>query len=333
MKNIKKTIYSGMQPTGFITLGNYLGALKNWLKLQNNDEYLNIYAIADLHSLTQRLNPKEFSKQTLSFFTQYLACGLDVDKNILYIQSQVHEHAELNWILSTITYVGEMNRMTQFKDKSRMQEENINMGLMNYPILMASDILLFNTDLVPIGIDQKQHLEITRDIAGRFNNLYGNIFKIPEAYYNKVAAKIMSLQDPTKKMSKSDENPNATVFILDEPNVIRKKFKRAVTDNIGEVNYDPEKQPGVSNLLSIYASCCDISIEKAEKEFKGYGYAALKSKTAESVISLLEPVQKKYKELSKDKKYVLSVINKGQEKASSIAQRTMSKVKKKVGLL
>ena len=328
----KKIIYSGIQPTGLVTLGNYIGALSNWLKLQNDENYQCIYSIADLHSLTVRQVPSEFRNRAISFFAQYLACGLDPQKNIMYFQSHVHEHAELTWILNCFTYVGEASRMTQFKDKSQKHPDNINMGLMDYPVLMAADILLYNTSLVPIGVDQKQHLEIARDLAMRFNNTYSPTFNVPEPLISGVGAKIKSLQNPIAKMSKSDPNENATISILDSTDDIMRKFKRAVTDSDNEIRYGEDK-PGISNLITIYASCKGIAIDAAVKELQGLSYAALKEMVGCSVVDMLAPVKARYDELIKDKEGLFKISKEGQEQASSIARKTLRKVYKKVGLV
>lgn len=326
----KKVVYSAVQPTGCITLGNYIGAISNWLKL--SEEFFGIYAIADLHALTIRQNPAEYRQRALSFFAQYIACGLDPNKCILYFQSHVPAHAELTWILNCFTYIGETNRMTQFKDKSAKHTDNINMGLMDYPVLMAADILLYQTDLVPVGIDQKQHLELSRDLAIRFNNLYSPTFAVPEPYIPKQGAKIFSLQDPTQKMSKSDPDANATISIIDTPEVIVRKFKRAVTDSEGMIAYSDDK-PGVSNLLTIFSSVTGKSIESIVSDYRGKGYAELKQGVADAVIEKLKPAQQKYSELIGDKAYLLSIAKEGAEKAERIANRTLSKVYKKVGLV
>ncbi len=330
---MQKTVYSGIQPTGTMTLGNYIGAINNWVKMQEDETYRCIYAIADLHSLTVRQVPSELRQRTFSFLAQLLACGLDPNKNIIYIQSHVHQHAELQWILDCFTYVGEMSRMTQYKDKSAKHTENINMGLLNYPVLMAADILLYQTELVPIGVDQKQHLEIARDIAIRFNNLYSPTFTVPEGFIPKVGAKIMSLQNPLSKMSKSDENENATINLTDENDVIARKIKRAITDSDAKIYYDADKKPGVSNLLSIYSTATKKSIEEAEKEFNNLSYQDLKERTADALIALLEPFRVKYLEYINNRDYLLDVAKSGAERAGFIAEKTLSKVKKKVGLV
>lgn len=329
MSEDKKIIFSGMQPSGTPSLGNYLGALKNWVKLQ--DEYNCLYSIVDLHSITVRQDPTLLRQRSRNLLTLFLALGLDPEKNIIYYQSHVSAHAELAWILNCFTYVGELNRMTQFKEKSQKHAENINAGLFTYPVLMAADILLYQTDLVPVGEDQRQHLEIARDIAIRFNNVYGDVFKVPEGYIPKAGARIMGLQDPTKKMSKSDsDNDNNVIHILDDLNQIRNKIKRSVTDSENEVRYSADK-PGISNLLNIYCAITGKSIEEAEKDFVGKGYGDFKSAVAEVVVDELRPIQEKFKELSADKAYIDSVIKNGAEKANYIAQKTLRKAQKKVG--
>ena len=326
----KKVIYSGIQPTGCITIGNYIGAIKNWLELADN--YHCIFSIVNMHAMTVRQDPEKFRNTTLSFFAQYIACGLDPEKQILYIQSQVRSHAQLTWLLNCFTYIGEMSRMTQFKDKSFKNESNVNMGLMSYPILMASDILLYGTDLVPVGADQKQHLEFTRDLALRFNNIYGNVFKVPEPYISKQGAKIFSLQEPTAKMSKSDDNINGFVSIIDSSDVIMAKIKRAVTDSDNKIIMRDDKA-GISNLLTIYSAFSDKSIRDAENEFEGKGYGEFKIKVAEAVIDRLEPVREKYNQLIKDKAYLMDVARAGADKADRISERILSKVEKKVGYI
>lgn len=326
----KKVIYSGIQPTGCITIGNYIGAVNNWLKLQN--DYHCIFSIVNLHALTVRQDPKVLKETTLSFFAQYMACGLNPEEQILYIQSHVKNHAYLSWLLNCFTYIGEMSRMTQFKEKSKKHESNINVGLMTYPVLMAADILLYGTDLVPVGIDQKQHLEFARDIAIRFNNIYGNVFKVPEPYIAEQGAKIYSLQEPTAKMSKSDSNINGYVSIIDDADSIMRKFKRAVTDSDNKIILSEDK-PGISNLLTIYSTFADCTIDQAVQEFEGKGYGEFKVKVAESVIEGLRPVREKYNTLIKDKKYLREVAQEGAQKAESISRRIMSKVEKKIGLI
>ncbi|HEX3075653.1 MAG TPA: tryptophan--tRNA ligase [Lachnospiraceae bacterium] len=324
----KKTIFSGMQATGTLTLGNYLGALKNWVNL--NEDYENFYCVVDLHSITVRQDPAELRKRARALLTLYIAAGLDPVKNCIYYQSHVSGHAELSWILNCFTYMGELNRMTQFKDKSAKHADNINAGLYTYPVLMAADILLFQTDLVPVGVDQKQHLEITRDIAERFNNIYGDVFTIPEPYIGQVGAKIMSLQDPTKKMSKSDENPNASIYLMDDTDTIIRKFKRAVTDSDNSILYTDEK-PGIKNLIDIYSLASGKSVEDVVKEFDGKGYGDFKLAVGESVASMLKPLQERYDELTKDKAYIDGIIKTNGEKANYYATKTLRKVQKKVG--
>lgn len=324
----KKVLFSGMQATGTLTLGNYLGALQNWVKL--SDEYECFYSVVDLHSITVRQDPAELRKRARNLLMLYIAAGLDPKKNCIYYQSHVSGHAELSWILNCFTYMGELNRMTQFKDKSAKHADNINAGLFTYPVLMAADILLYQADVVPVGIDQMQHLEITRDIAQRFNGIYGDVFTIPEAYVGKSGAKIMSLQDPVKKMSKSDENPNGSVFLMDDTDTIIRKFKRAVTDSMAQITYSDE-QPGVKNLLDIYCACNGITSEEAVKEFDGKGYGELKLAVGESVVSVLKPLQDRYEALSKDKAYIDGIIKENAEKANYYATKTLRKVQKKVG--
>lgn len=325
----KKVLYSGMQATGTLTLGNYLGALKNWVEL--TDEYECIYGVMDLHSLTVRQVPAEFRKNARALYALYVAAGLDPEKNCIYYQSHVSGHAELGWILDCFTYMGELNRMTQFKDKAAKHADNINAGLYTYPVLMAADILLYQADVVPVGVDQKQHLEITRDIAERFNHIYGDVFTIPEAYIGKKGAKIMSLQEPGKKMSKSDTNANATILLLDDTDTIIRKFKRAVTDSESEVRYAEEK-PGISNLMDIYSAVTGKTYEEIEKEFAGKGYGDFKLAVGETVADHLKPLQERYEQLMKDKAYIESMIKQNDEKAAYYANKTLRKVQKKVGL-
>jgi tryptophanyl-tRNA synthetase len=329
MKMDKKTIYSGIQPSGTPTLGNYIGAIKNWVNLQ--DEYNCYYCAVDLHAVTTRQNPTELRRSCLDVLSILLAAGLDPEKNILYFQSHVSAHAELAWVLSCYTYLGELNRMTQFKEKSGKNEDNLNAGLYTYPVLMAADILLYGTDMVPVGADQKQHLELARDIATRFNNLYGDVFTVPEPFIGKVGGRVMSLTNPETKMSKSDENPNSYISLLDEPNVILKKFKRAVTDSENTIKYC-EEQPGVSNLLSIYSAVNGVSVDQAQKEFEGEGYGVLKTKVGEAVVEELKPFQEKYKKIRADKAYLNKVMQDGAEKARRNSIKILRKVYKKVGL-
>ena len=328
MINDKKILFSGMQATGSLTLGNYLGALKNWLNLC--DDYECFYSVVDLHSITVRQDPAELRKKARNLLMLYIAAGLDPEKNCIYFQSHVSGHAELSWILNCFTYMGELNRMTQFKDKSAKHADNINAGLFTYPVLMAADILLYQTDVVPVGKDQLQHLELTRDIAMRFNSIYGDVFTIPEPYLGKAGAKIMSLQDPTKKMSKSDENPNASIYLMDDRDTIIRKFKRAVTDSEARIHYC-EEQPGVSNLIEIYGAVTGKSFEEVEKEFEGKGYGDFKLAVGESVADLLTPLQVRFNELSQDKAYIDKIIKDNAEKADYYATKTLRKVQKKVG--
>jgi len=327
----KKRIFSGVQPSGNLTIGNYLGAIKNWIPMQ--DEFECLYCVVDLHTLTVRQKPADLRQRSLNLLALYMACGLDPQKSILFMQSHVSAHAELAWVLNCYTYMGELNRMTQFKDKSLKHGDNINAGLLTYPVLMAADILLYQADLVPIGQDQKQHLEITRDIAERFNGIYGDTFTIPEAYIPKIGAKIMSLQEPEKKMSKSDENENAYVFILDSEDAILRKFKRAVTDSEREIRYDEVNKPGVSNLISIYSAVTNKNFGDIEKEFEGRTYGDLKEVVGQSVTEVLKPIQNKYNEFSSNKDYLNSILKENSEKAAYMARKTLSKVYKKIGLV
>ncbi len=326
----KKRLFSAVQPSGVLTLGNYIGAIKNWVKLQ--DEYDCIYSLADLHTLTVRQEPQDLRAHTYELMALYLACGIDPEKSVLFLQSHVSAHAELTWILNTITYPGELQRMTQFKDKSIHHADNINMGLMDYPVLMAADILLYQAELVPVGVDQKQHLELARDIATRFNSRYSETFKIPDAYIGKIGAKIMSLQEPERKMSKSDANLNAFISIDDDKDTIIRKFKRAVTDSDNRIIVD-ENKPGVSNLISIYSAVTGKSFDEIENEFAGCGYGDFKLKVGEAVADLIEPIRLEKNKILKDKAYIDSILSSGAEKAERLAGRTLSKVYKKVGLV
>lgn len=330
MEKEKKVLYSGMQATGKLTIGNYIGALKNWVNL--HEDYDCFFGVMDLHSLTVRQNPIEFRQNARRIYTQYVAAGLDPQKNCIYFQSHVPAHAQLGWILDCYTYMGELNRMTQFKDKSAKHADNINAGLFTYPALMAADILLYQTDLVPIGADQKQHLEICRDVAERFNNIYGDVFTIPEGYFPKAGARIMSLAEPTKKMSKSDENVNATIYLIDDKDTIIRKFKKAVTDSDAEVRYDVENKPGVSNLMEIYGVVTGKSMDEVAKEFEGKGYGDFKLAVGEAVADMLEPFHVRCAELEKDKAYIDGCIKENAEKASYFANKTLRKVHKKLGL-
>lgn len=328
MINDKKVLFSGMQATGNLTLGNYLGALKNWVAL--SDEYECFYSVVDMHSITVRQEPPTLRKRARALLTLYIAAGLDPEKNCIYYQSHVSGHAELTWILNCFTYMGELNRMTQFKDKSAKHADNINAGLFTYPVLMAADILLYQADVVPVGIDQMQHLELTRDIAERFNNIYGDVFTVPEPYIGKVGAKIMSLQDPAKKMSKSDENPNASIYLMDDPDTVMRKCKRAVTDSEAQILYRDE-QPGVKNLIDIYSACTGKSPEEVVAEFDGKGYGVFKMAVGEAAVSVLKPLQDEVARLEKDKSYIDGVIKANAEKAQYFANKTLRKVQKKVG--
>ena len=324
----RKVVFSGIQPSGNITLGNYLGALRNFTSFDNADC---LYCMADLHTLTVRQNPADLRKRTASLAAIYIACGLDPEKNIIYCQSHVPGHAELAWILNCYTYMGELNRMTQFKDKSAKHADNINAGLFTYPVLMASDILLYQTNIVPVGVDQKQHVEICRDIAQRFNSIYGDVFQIPEPFISKATAKIMSLAEPTKKMSKSDPE-DTFIAVLDKPEDIRRKLKRAVTDSDGEIRFDPENKPGVSNLLTILSVLKNETMEETVASLQGLGYGALKEAVTEAVIAELTPIQAKYNEIIADKDGLAAILKTNAERAHYLAQKTLRKVYKKVGL-
>ena len=325
----KKIILSGIQPTGIFTLGNYLGAVKNWRQMQS--DYKCYYFIADLHSLTVHIDPKLRKQQSLQAFALLLACGLDPKESLIFVQSHVPTHAEMGWILACCSQFGELSRMTQFKDKSAKHPENINAGLFTYPSLMAGDILLYQADYVPVGADQTQHLEFTRDIAARFNHVYGETFKLPEGYFPKLGARVMSLQDPTSKMSKSDTNPNATISILDEENVIIKKFKRAVTDSEMEVAFR-EGKDGINNLMTIYSAITGKSLDDITAEFAGKGYGDFKAAVGEAVAEELRPVREKYAELMGDKAELERLMKQGAEIATRISGRTLTKARKKVGL-
>ena len=327
----KKVMLSGIQPSGDLHLGNYLGAVKNWAELA--EEFDCYYFMADLHSITVRQEPAELRRRSTAQLAQYIACGLDPERNTLFIQSHVHEHAELGWILNCYTMFGELSRMTQFKDKSAKHTDNINGGLFTYPSLMAADILLYQADFVPVGEDQKQHCELTRDIAIRFNNIYGETFKVPEPYIPKVGARIMGLSNPTSKMSKSD--PAGCVFLMEKPEDIARKFKRAITDSDTEncVRYDPAEKPGVSNLIQIYSSVTGKTIPEVEKEFEGRGYGDFKPAVGDAVIEALRPIREEAQRMITEKDYLRQVYTQGAEKASAIARRTLRKVYKKVGFV
>ncbi|MCD2501288.1 tryptophan--tRNA ligase [Clostridium sp. NSJ-145] len=326
----KKIIFSGIKPSGDLTLGNYLGAIKNWVKLQ--DEYDCYYCVVDLHAITVKQNPADLRKRTLEVLAIYIASGIDPEKNTLFIQSHVPAHSEASWLLTCNSYMGELSRMTQYKDKSQKMGESIGSGLFNYPVLMAADILLYNSNLVPVGKDQMQHLELARDLATRFNNTYSPTFTIPEGYVPKEGAKIMDLQDPTKKMSKSEENPNCYILIMDSPEVIRKKISRAVTDSIGVINYTDD-QPGVKNLINIICAIKNITPDEVVESYKGKGYADLKNDVADIIIDELSPVQERVKTLLSDKKYLEDIYKNGAQKASYAANKTLRKMQKKIGLI
>ena len=327
----KKSMLSGIQPSGGLHLGNYLGAVKNWGA--RADEFDCYYFMADLHTLTVRQDPKLLRRRSLEQLAQYIACGIDPEKNVLFLQSHVHEHAELGWILNCYTMFGELSRMTQFKDKCAKNADNINGGLFTYPSLMAADILLYQADYVPVGEDQRQHCELTRDIAVRFNNIYGETFKVPEAYVPKAGARVMGLGNPTSKMSKSD--PNGCVFLMEKPEDIARKFKRAITDSDTEncVHFDPANKPGVSNLMNIYSAVTGKSIDEIEREFEGQGYGVFKPAVGDAVIETLRPIREEATRLLADKAYLCSVYTEGAQKASVIARKTLRKVYKKVGLV
>lgn len=331
MENEKKVILSGIQPSGELTLGSYLGAIKNWVELA--DEYDCYYMMADMHSITVRQNPADLRRRTLTQMAAYIACGLDPEKNTIFIQSHVPAHAELAWVLNCYTMFGELSRMTQFKDKSAKHPDNINAGLFTYPALMAGDILLYQADYVPVGADQTQHLEFTRDVATRFNHTYGEVFKLPEGYFPKAGARVMSLQDPTSKMSKSDTNPKATISILDDEKTILKKFKSAVTDSEACVRFDPDKKPGVSNLMTIYSAITGKTMEEIESEFVGKGYGDFKAAVGQAVADELRPIRENFARLMEDRAYLEEEMRKGAEHATYIANKTLTKVKKRVGLL
>ena len=329
-----KSILSGIQSSGNLTLGNYLGAIKNWVELSKNDDYRINFFVADLHSITVRQDPLLLRKRSIEIYKIFLSSGIDFNKHNLFFQSHVPEHAELAWVLNCYTQLGELNRMTQFKDKSAKQSTaNINAGLFTYPVLMAADILLYQADLVPVGEDQRQHLEICRDIAGRFNNIYGETFKIPEGYIPKSGARIMSLQDPTKKMSKSDENPNGYILILDEPDTIVKKIKKSVTDSLGEVRFDDTnlEKAGINNLISVYSSITGKDIDTVNQEFEGVGYGIFKQTVAEAVVEVLRPIREKMNEYTDE--FVLEQASKSAQQARETAKVTLADVYDKVGFV
>lgn len=326
----KKTIFSGIQPSGVVTIGNYLGALRSWKDLQN--DYNCYFCVVDLHAITVRQTPAELRKRCLELYAQYAACGLDPEKNTMFFQSHVPAHSELSWLLTCNSYMGEMSRMTQFKEKSKKSGANVGLGLLCYPVLMAADILLYNADLVPVGADQKQHLELARDLAIRFNSAYSDTFTVPDGYFPKNGARIMSLAEPTKKMSKSEENVNAFVSILDEPDVITKKFARAVTDSDNKIIHDIENKPGITNLIEIYCACTGQSIEACQQEFVGKGYGDFKKAVGEAVIETVKPIQADFKRYMSDKAYLEKCFTEGAQKASYVANKTLAKVQRKMGL-
>ena len=327
----KKRILSGIQPSGDLTLGSYLGAIRNWAALA--DEYDCYYMLADMHTITVRQVPADLRRHTLTQLAAYIACGLDPQKNTLFVQSHVPAHAQLGWVLDCYTMFGELSRMTQFKDKSAKNADNINAGLFTYPALMAADILLYQADLVPVGGDQKQHVEICRDIATRFNGIYGDVFKLPEPYIPKVGARIMSLTSPDSKMSKSDKDPNGCVYMLEKPEDILRKFKKAVTDSEACVRYDPKEKPGVSNLMQIYSVCTGRDFAAIETEFAGHGYGDFKAAVGEAVVELLRPIREETDRLLADKAGLQAIYRDGAERAARVANRTLGKVYKKIGFI
>ncbi len=328
----KETVFSAIQPSGAITLGNYLGAIRNWVKMQESGDYNCIYALADLHTITVRQEPAAFRKNIIDMYASILACGVDVEKAPFFIQSHNPNHAVMAWILDCYTQFGELSRMTQFKDKSAKHADNINAGLFTYPSLMAGDILLYQADKVPVGADQKQHIELTRDIATRFNAIYGNVFKIPEGFIPKDGARVMSLQNPLNKMSKSDENVNGYVLLTDPDNVIMKKFKRAVTDSEAKVRYAEGKE-GINNLMSIYSAVTGLSFKQIEHDFDGKGYGDFKTAVGEAVVAAISPIRKRYEEYLKDKKYLEECYRKSAEFAIRYSSRTVEKAMKKIGFV
>jgi tryptophanyl-tRNA synthetase len=323
-------VFSGIQPTGQLHIGNYLGAIKQWIELQEKNEC--IFCIVDLHALTVPYEPKNLQDLILEKAIIYLASGINPEKSIIFVQSHVKEHAELAWLLNTITPLGDLGRMTQYKEKSKKFKQNVNAGLLNYPILMASDILLYQTDLVPVGEDQKQHVELTRTIARKFNQKFGELLKIPQAKLPKMGAKIMSLQDPLRKMSKTD-SPESRIGLFDEPEEIRTKIMRAVTDTGKTIKYDPKKKPGISNLLMIYSLLSGKTIKELEKKFKGKGYAEFKKSLSDLLVNSLEPFRRKKKELLHREVYVKEILSQGAKRAQAIAQSTMQEIEKKMGLI
>lgn len=331
MSKHKPIVFSGIQPSGKLNIAHYIGAIKNWVKLQT--EYDCLFALVDLHAITVRQDPKVLHEHCLENLTLYMACGIDPQKSLIFIQSQVPAHSQLTWVLNCFTHMGELNRMTQFKDKAKRHEANVNVGLFDYPVLMASDILLYNTNLVPVGEDQTQHLELTRDIALRFNNIYGNIFTIPEMLPATIGGRIMSLQDPDKKMSKSDVNESSYITLLDSPDVIRQKMKRAVTDSGKEVFYDEDNKAGVANLLTLFSAVTDKSIKQLEQQYREAGYGKFKNDLAEALIEFLTPIQKRYQEIRHDESYLLKVLKQGADSANQRANTMLEKAHKAVGFI
>lgn len=326
----KKVIFSGVKPTGEPTLGNYLGAIKNWVALQ--DEYECYYCIVDLHAITVPQEPKDLRRRSLEILAQYIASGIDPEKNTLFFQSHVSAHAELAWVLNCISYMGQLGRMTQYKEKSQKGEENLNAGLFTYPVLMAADILLYQADLVPVGDDQKQHLELARDLAIRFNNKYSETFKVPDIYVSKFGSRIMGLQDPLSKMSKSGDDQNDYILLIEDNDATVRKIKRAVTDSIGVVKYSDE-QPGIKNLITIYSKFSGESIEEIENKYAGQGYGKFKGDLAELVVEGLKPVRDKFEDLMKNKDYLEKIYTEGAKQAEYVANKTLRKVYKKVGFI
>ncbi|MDR0380624.1 MAG: tryptophan--tRNA ligase [Oscillospiraceae bacterium] len=330
---MKKRILSGVQPSGTPTLGNYLGAFRSWVALQDDPQYESVYCVVDMHAITVRRDREELRRQTRELYALLLAIGLDPQKNVLFIQSQVPQHAELTWVLNCYTMFGELSRMTQFKEKSARHPDNINAGLFDYPVLMAADILLYQAHLVPVGGDQKQHVELTRDIAVRFNGVHPDVFTLPEPYIPPVGARIMSLTDPTRKMDKSDPNPASHVLLTESPDAIMKKFKKAVTDSDARVCHDTAQKPGVSNLMAIYSLATGLSLEETERKFEGQGYGAFKPAVGEAVVELLRPVRERVEELLRDPGFLEAEMARGRERASAIAEKTMADVRHAVGFL
>ncbi len=328
---MKKRIFSGVQPSGTPTIGNYLGAFRNWVALQ--DEYDCLYCVVDMHAITVRRDPALLRRQTMELYAMLFALGLDPKKNVLFVQSHVPQHAELTWILNCYTMMGELSRMTQFKEKSAAHADNINAGLLDYPVLMAADILLYQSSLVPVGGDQKQHLELARDVALRFNGLHGNVFTVPEPYIPPVGARVMSLLDPTRKMDKSDPNAGSHILLNDPPDTIMKKFKRAVTDSDAQVRYDPDNKPGVSNLMSIYSLCTGRTFPEIEKEFEGLGYGAFKPAVGEAVCAILAPMQEETARILKDENHLLEEMRQGRDQAEALAEKTLSAVREVIGFV